>query len=72
MTANIPDDILNKYKGFGFYTLDNEWIPIPEYAIPMEEFSQEFIVNIADSPRAFYTRESENKEYIKYIDFVKK
>lgn len=38
MTANIPNDILRKRLGYGFYNLDTKPfncynIPIPEYAI---------------------------------------
>ncbi len=70
MTANIPEDILEKFSGFGFYELNGEKLPIPEYAIPIEEFSTEFIVNITNRPMGFYVRENENEEYKKYLELV--
>ena len=71
MTANIPKDILEKYRGFGFYELNGEKFPIPEYAIPIEEFEPEYIVNITNQPRSFYTREKEGEEYKKYIELIR-
>ncbi len=71
MTANIPEDILEKYSGFGFYELNGEKFPIPEYAIPIEEFEPEYIVNITNQPRSFYTRENEGEEYKKYIELIR-
>ena len=45
MVANIPNSILSKYLGYGFYNYSdnvfnfkNNKIPIPEYAIPVDEF----------------------------------
>lgn len=45
MTANIPIELLHKYSGYGFYSYSNklfseEKIPIPEYAISIEEFKK--------------------------------
>lgn len=71
MTANIPETILEKFSGFGFYELNGEKIPIPEYAIPIEEFLPDYIVNITNIPQGFYTRESEEKEYKKYKQLIR-
>lgn len=71
MTANIPETILEKFKGFGFYELDGETFPIPEYAIPIEEFSSEYIVDITDRPMGFYTRGNEDEEYKKYMELIR-
>ncbi len=71
MTANIPNDILEKYKGFGFYELKGEKFPIPEYAIPIEQFSPSYIIDITDKPLCIDIRKNENEEYKKYIELVK-
>lgn len=71
MTANIPESILERFSGFGFYELNGEKFPIPEYAIPTEKFSPEYIVNITNQPSDFYTRENENEEYRKYIELIR-
>lgn len=72
MTANIPREILEKYKGFGFYKLNQEEIIMPEYAIPVEEFNTDYIVNITDKPLSFYIRKNEDEEYRRYLELIKK
>lgn len=64
MVANIPDEILIKYKGFGFYELNNEETIIPEYAIPTELFKSEYIVNITNKLMGFYMRRNEDEEIL--------
>ena len=71
MIANIPDEILKEYQGFGFYELNNEKTIIPEYAIPIELFKHEYIVNITDKPMGFYMRRNENEEYNKYFEVIR-
>lgn len=71
MIANIPDEILKEYHGFGFYELNNEEIIIPEYAIPVELFSSEYIVNITAKPMDFYMRINEDEEYKKYLELIR-
>lgn len=71
MTANIPEDILEKFSGFGFYELNEETFPIPEYAIPIEKFSSEYIVNITNRPIGLYERENEAEEYKRYMEFIR-
>lgn len=71
MTANIPEDILEKFSGFGFYELNGETFPIPEYAIPIEEFSSEYIVNITNQPISLYERENETEEYKRYMEVIR-
>lgn len=72
MVANIPNEILEKYKGFGFYSLGNEEMIIPEYAIPINEFNPNFIVDITDKPIGFYSRLNEKNEYEKYLEIVRR
>lgn len=71
MTANIPNEILEKYKGFGFYSLNGEEILMPEYAIPVEEFSSDYIVDITDKPIGLYIRKNEIEEYMEYLELIK-
>lgn len=71
MVANIPEELLEKYKGFGFYTYKNQNYPMPEYAIPASKFLPEFIVNISTKPNG-YTRKREAEEFKKYMEFVEK
>ena len=71
MTANIPKEILDKYKGFGFYDLNYEEIIMPEYAIPIEEFSSDYIVDITNKPMSFYIRKNENEEYMRYLQLIR-
>lgn len=71
MTANIPKAILDKYKGFGFYSLNYEEIIMPEYAIPVEEFSSDYIVDITNKPMSFYIRKNENEEYKRYLQLIR-
>lgn len=71
MTANIPKEILEKYKGFGFYDLNHEKIIMPEYAIPIEEFITDYIVDITDKPMGFNVRKNEKEEYRRYLELIK-
>lgn len=71
MTANIPKEILDKYKGFGFYDLNYEEIIMPEYAIPIEEFSSDYIVDITNKPMSFYIRKNEHEEYMRYLQLIR-
>ncbi len=72
MIANIPEEILEKYIGFGFYMFKGKALPIPEYAIPLEEFLPQYIVDISMNPREGNERENEEEEFAKYIELVDK
>jgi len=70
MVANIPNEVLKKYIGYGFYNYNenpllNEMIPFPEYAIPESEFKKEYIVAI-DSiiPYEYISDEQQYKNYL--------
>lgn len=74
MTANIPNDILRKRIGYGFYNLDEKPfdsynIPIPEYAVKQEEMSAEYIVEINNFVKHEY--KNMNDEYEKYLELIK-
>lgn len=72
MIANIPEEILEKYIGFGFYTYKGKVLPLPEYAIPTEEFLPQYIVNISMNPVEGEERANEKEEFRKYIELVEK
>lgn len=71
MVANIPDEILKEYQGFGFYKLGNEDVIIPEYAIPTELFKTEYIVNITNNSISAYMRKNEIGEYEQYLELIR-
>ena len=55
MTANIPNEILRKRIGYGFYNIEERPfdcynIPIPEYALKEEEMSPEYIIEVNNFP----------------------
>lgn len=73
MTANIPYEILEKYKGYGLYQVDNckNLLPIIEYAIPEEIFNPDYIVDLTNKPLDGYLKKGENEEYLKYLEYIK-
>ena len=73
MTANIPNELLKKYSGYGFYGYENssfkeKTIPIPEYSIPIEEMKQEYIVTINDT--IDFGLGSKEGEFEKYLILI--
>ncbi len=82
MVANIPNSILSKYLGYGFYNYSdnvfnfkNNKIPIPEYAIPVSEFKEDYIIymNNQESIFSLYSRGiNEHQEFEKYLELVQK
>jgi len=74
MVANIPNDVLRKRIGYGFYNLgekpfDGYDIPIPEYALKQEEMKPEYIVEINNLIKFEY--KNLNGEYQKYLELIK-
>ncbi len=70
LSADIPDELLEKCKGFGFYIIENQEVPIPEYAIPLEEFNENCIIRVEKGQKANIEYEDLN-EYKKYLDTIK-
>lgn len=70
LSADIPDELLDKYKGFGFYIIENQEIPIPEYAIPLEEFNEDYIVGVKKGLEVNVEHEDFN-EYKRYLETIK-
>ena len=73
--ADIPNDILKQYFGFGFYSLDDFSVadesvfPMPEYAIPSFLLSSDFIVSV--SQFIDVSLESNYFEYLCYFELLK-
>lgn len=76
MVANIPNELLRKTIGYGYYngieTDINElkWVtlPLPEYAIPKELFDPEYVVEVNKYIPYEYKRKDE--EYQNYLKLV--
>lgn len=82
LVANIPNEILEKYSGYGFYGYPTELlyekegdsncrikkIPIPEYAIPVSCFKQDYVVDISDKINFLY--KSKENEFQKYLNLI--
>ena len=74
MCANIPNEILDKYFGYGIYNsvnikVNNEGnIPIPEYAIPKKLFNNKYIIEINDSINYKYENDEEYYKYLRLLD----
>ncbi len=82
MVANIPNHILDRYLGYGFYQYsDNTFdfgsntIPIPEYAIPVTEFKKDYIIYMNNHECSFplYSRGiTEHQEFKRYLELINK
>lgn len=50
IVCDIPKEILEKYYGFGYYPniVADKYVPIPEFAIPIDLFSLDYIKSIED------------------------
>lgn len=75
MVANIPNEILEKYREYGFYSYKDKnfketTIPIPEYIIPIEEMQEEYIVTINNQIEMSLS--AKEKEFEKYLILIKK
>lgn len=71
LSANISDELLEKCKGFGFYIVENEEIPIPEYAIPLEKFNENCIIGVEKGKESNIEYE-DFYEYKRYLETIKK
>ena len=74
MCANIPNEILDKYLGYGIYNSVNikvsndGYIPIPEYAIPKDLFKSEYVVEVNDKINYKYENDEEYYKYLRLLD----
>ena len=74
MVADIPDNILDKYLGFGFYFFDdfslgdNNILPVIEYAIPVSVFDSNYVVAIDKYIDSKYV--SDDSLYEGYINLL--
>ena len=48
--CDIPKELLDKYFGYGYYPdiIDGKYVPLPEFAIPTDLFSLNYIKSIND------------------------
>lgn len=76
MVANIPNEILRKTIGYGYYNgvntsikkLEGTTLPLPEYAIPKELLKPEYIINVSNHIGYEYKRN--DNEYSRYLELV--
>lgn len=76
MTADIPNNILNDYLGYGYYnsvTSDREeligvTIPLPEYAIPKSLFIPKYVIEVNNVIKN--RKHQEELEYDRYLEYV--
>lgn len=75
MSANIPNEILRKRIGYGFYNIEEKPfdcynIPIPEYALKEEEMSPEYIIEVNNFVK--YEYKNPKEEYLKYLELMRR
>lgn len=65
--CDIPKELLEKYFGYGYYPdiIDDKYVPLPEFAIPSDLFSLEYIKSINDVDSF-----SESINQSKYDDYL--
>lgn len=51
VTCDIPDELLEDHFGYGYYSrvIPGTYAPVPEFAIPLNDFSLSYISSIDDS-----------------------
>lgn len=66
--CDIPEKLLEKYFGYGYYPdiIEGKYVPLPEFAIPSDLFSLDYIKSINDV-NSF----SESIKQSKYEDYLK-
>lgn len=71
IVCDIPDDILERNFGYGYYSeiYEGRYIPTPEFAIPIEEFKIDYIKKIISPPTKVRSELDEDKfkEYLKML-----
>lgn len=72
MIADISKEILDKYKGFGLYVYEGELTPIPEYAIPKDEFDIKDILLLTQNLSVLPEIENDEIEFKHYLELVNK
>ena len=62
---DIPIDILKKYFGYGYYEriIPGYYTPVPEFAIPIDEFKVEYIRDICNNEKEEYLKRNEWEIY---------
>lgn len=63
--CDISFEILKDYYGYGWYEaiIPGYYIPVPEFAIPCEEFDVNFICDVSDEEKKEWLRPNEWEQY---------
>lgn len=63
--CDMPFETLKKYYGYGYYerVIPGYYAPIPEFAIPIEEFDINCISNISSEPKEEWLRPKDWEKY---------
>lgn len=71
MECDIPFEILEKYYGYGWYEsiLSGYYFPVPEFAIPIEEFDINFISKVFFEPKSEWLRPEEWNQYVNSVPY---
>lgn len=69
--CDIPFEILKKYYGYGWYEgiIPGYYVPLPEFAIPIEEFNPKYISGISDEVVEDWLR---NDDWVQYKNNIPK
>lgn len=67
--CDIPFETLKKYYGYGWYEaiIPGYYIPVPEFAIPFNEFDINSICDTSDEQKTEWLRSAEWQQYIQNI-----
>ena len=62
---DIPEEVLNNHLGYGYYeaVIPGYYVPVPEFAIPHNEFKMEYIKEVFESELEKYARTNEWEAY---------
>lgn len=68
--CDVPDELLKKYLGYGYYDgiCGGRYIPFPEFAIPLDEFSIDYIKRIIE-PNSIQ-REFNESRFQEYLEMI--
>ena len=66
---DIPADVLSKYMGYGYYEaiIPGYYVPVPEFAIPRDEFKLEYVKEVFHGETEKYARTTEWEAYKKAL-----
>ena len=64
--CEIPSEVLDKYYGYGWYEaiIPGYYVPVPEFAIPFEEFSADYVSDTSSEIKEEWLRPNEWNNYL--------